>query len=137
MKRYVFLFLVSLMFLFSEELHWNATLDDAISKAQIEDKIIMVFVESEYCRWCKKMKNRTFVNPKVSQQLARIEIVKVMRDDYETLQSFPYIKGVPTMFFITPNKKIIGQIVGYVNATDFLSYFTEAQAKVKKLKEEE
>ncbi len=136
MKRVLFLLLTSFTLIFADGLNWQATLGDAIGVAKKQDKIIMVFVESDYCRWCKKMKSRTFINPKVVQRLLQIEVVKVMRDDYDTLRDFPYIRGVPTTFFITPDKKIIGQIVGYVDATDFLSYLDEAQAKAKKLKEE-
>ena len=136
MKRVLFLLLVSSALIFADGLNWRATLSDAISVAKKQDKIIMVFVQSDYCRWCKKMKNRTFINPNVVQRLLQVEVVKVIRDDYGTLQDFPSIRGVPTIFFITPDKKIVGQIVGYVEPVDFLSYLNDAQAKAKKLKEE-
>jgi thioredoxin-related protein len=135
LKRVLFLLLVSSTLIFADGLNWRATLSDAISVAKKQDKIIMVFVQSDYCRWCKKMKNRTFINPNVVQRLLQIEVVKVMRDDYDTLQDFPSIRGVPTIFFITSDKKIVGQIVGYVDPVDFLSYLDDAQAKAKKLKE--
>ncbi len=136
MKRVLFLLLASSALIFADGLNWRATLGDAISVAKKQDKMIMVFVESNYCRWCKKMKNRTFINPNVVQRLLQIEVVKVKRDDYDTLQDFPSIRGVPTIFFITPDKKIVGQIVGYVDPVDFLSYLNDAQAKAKKLKKE-
>ncbi len=136
MKRVLFLLLASFTLIFADGLNWRATLGDAISAAKKQDKIIMVFVESNNCRWCKKMKSTTFINPKVVQRLLQVEVVKVIRDDYDTLQDFPSIRGVPTIFFITPDKKIVGQIVGYVEPVDFLSYLDDAQAKAKKLKEE-
>jgi thioredoxin-related protein len=134
LKKILFIFLIPFTLLFSEGLQWRATLDEAIVEAKKQDKIIMVFVESEYCKWCTRMKNRTLINPEVVERLTQIEIVKVMRDDYEVLQDFPYIRGVPTIFFITPDKKIIEQIIGYVDVTDFLSYLNDVEVKKKKLK---
>ena len=135
MKKSLFFLFVSVMLLFGAEPKWRSTLNEALAVAKVQDRIVMVFVESSYCKWCKKMKNRTFVNPKVLKRLSHLETFKVMRDDHKTLQEFPYVRGVPTIFFVTPDKKIIGRIVGYVDAGDFLSYLDEAQIRAKKLKE--
>jgi len=116
--------------LFSSELVWQKDIATAFSKAQKENKIVMVLVEGEHCRWCKKMKHRTLSDDNVSKRLESYVVVKVMQEDAEAVKDLPAINGVPTIFFVKANKKVLESVVGYFNVEDFISYINDIEQKV-------
>lgn len=86
-------------------------------------------VEGKHCRWCKKMKYRTLGDENVQKRLASYIVVKVMREDEKAVEDLPIIEGVPTIFFMTPEKKVIESVVGYFVVEDFLSYIDDVEKK--------
>jgi len=128
------LFIVLLLFsvwLFAD-IHWQKDIPTAIDLAKKENKTIMVFVEGENCRWCKKMKYRTLSDEKVEQRLQSFIAVKVMRENKEAVKNLPAIQGVPTIFFINTDKKLLQDVIGYFDVDDFISYIDSVEKKVKK-----
>ncbi len=115
--------------LFSVE--WVKDIDTALTLAKKEHKNIMVLVEGENCRWCKKMKHRTLSDETVEKRLEKYVVVKVMREDGNAMSVLPPIQGVPTIFFMKENKAVIEEIIGYFNVEDFLSYIDDVEKKVK------
>ena len=112
-------------------LEWVKDIDTALTVAKKEHKNIMVFVEGENCRWCKKMKHRTLSDESVEKRLEKYVVVKVMREDGNAMSVLPPVQGVPTIFFMKENKAVIEEIIGYFNAEDFLSYIGDVEKKVK------
>jgi thioredoxin-related protein len=109
---------------------WQKDITTAFEKAQKENKVVMVVVEGEHCRWCKKMKHRTLSDDSVLERLEPYIIVKVMREDTEDVKDLPAINGVPTIFFLKANKKTIETVVGYYNIVDFTSFIDSVEKKV-------
>ena len=89
----------------------------------------MVFVEGENCRWCKKMKHRILADESVEKRLESYVCVKVFRENKEVVKDLPQIEGVPTIFFMTAEKKILESVVGYFNVEDFTSYINNVEKK--------
>ena len=112
-------------------LDWEKDIDSALATAQKEHKNIMVMVEGEYCRWCKKMKARTLLDEGVEKRLSSYVVVKVMREDGTAMSKLPPVEGVPTIFFMKENKAVIEEIMGYYNVEDFISYIDEIEKKNK------
>lgn len=121
------LFLSSTLF----SLEWVKDINTALTLAKKEHKNIMVFVEGENCRWCKKMKYRTLSDESVEKRLEKFVVVKVMREDGDTMSVLPPVQGVPTIFFMKENKTVIEEIIGYFDVVDFLSYIDDVEKKVK------
>jgi len=115
--------------LFSVE--WVKDIDTALTVAKKEHKNIMVLVEGENCRWCKKMKHRTLSDESVEKKLEKYVVVKVMREDGNAMSVLPQVQGVPTIFFMKENKAVIEEVIGYFNVEDFLSYIGDVEKKVK------
>ncbi|MCF6243407.1 MAG: thioredoxin family protein [Sulfurovum sp.] len=111
-------------------LDWVKDLDTALTLAKKENKNVMVFVESEHCRWCKKMKGRTLSDENVEKKLKNFVILKVMRENDKEMKQLPAVRGVPTIFFMKENKEILEDIVGYFNVQDFMSYIGDVEKKV-------
>jgi len=112
-------------------LDWVKDIDTAVEIAKKEHKNIMVMVEGEHCRWCKKMKGRTLSDDAVEKRLKKYVVVKVFREDGNAMAQLPPIDGVPTIFFMKENKAIIEDIVGYFNVEDFTSYIDDVEKKAK------
>jgi len=112
-------------------LDWSKDINTALETAKKEHKSIMVMVEGEHCRWCKKMKGRTLSDNKVEKRLEKFVVVKVMREDGNAMAKLPPVEGVPTIFFMKSNKAIIEEVIGYFNVEDFISYIDDVEKKVK------
>jgi len=112
-------------------LEWAKDMDSALAMAKKEHKPLMVMVEGEHCRWCKKMKGRTLSDEAVEKRLEKFVVVKVMRENGNAMASLPPIQGVPTIFFMKEDKAVLEEIVGYFNIEDFLSYIDDVEKKLK------
>ena len=108
---------------------WVKDIDTALELAKKEHKNVMVMVEGEYCRWCKKMKGRTLTDDAVEKRLKNYVVVKVMREDGNEMAKLPPVQGVPTIFFMKSNKAIIQEVMGYFNVEDFISYINDVEKK--------
>ena len=100
-------------------LEWTKDLDAAFTLAKQEHKDVMVLVEGENCRWCKKFKHRTLTDESVEKRLEKFVVVKVMREDASVMSTLPPVAGVPTVFFMTENRDLIKEILGYRNIRKF------------------
>lgn len=116
--------------LFAGDLNWEKDLNTAFIKAAKEKKPLMVMVEGEHCRWCKKMRHRTLENDVISKRLEKYVLVKIDKEGEEA-QQLPEVKYVPTIFFISPDKKIKERVTGYFNVLDFGSWIDDAETAVK------
>lgn len=115
--------------LFSVE--WVKDVNTAFTLAKKEHKNVMILVEGENCRWCKKLKYRTLQDEAVEKRLEKFVVVKVMREDPSAMSSLPSIKGVPTIFFMEADKTVVEEVVGYFNVEDFISYINSVEKKTK------
>ena len=115
-----------------EEIVWLKDINTAFEMAKKEQRTVMVLVEGENCRWCKKMKHRTLGDENVQKKLKSYITVKVMRENEDDVKDLPIIHGVPSIFFMTPEKEVIESVVGYFNVEDFLSYISDVEKKTSK-----
>ena len=122
-----FLLLSSTLF----SLEWMKELNSAFALAKKEQKNVMVLVEGENCRWCKKLKYRTLQDEAVEKRLEKFVVVKVMREDPSAMSQLPNVKGVPTTFFMKPNKDVVEEVLGFFNVEDFISYINDVERKTK------
>ncbi len=120
--------------LFAGEIVWMKDINSAFKLAQKEQKIVMVLVEGKHCRWCVRMKDRTLADVNVEKKLKSYIAVKVMRENEDAVKDLPIIHGVPSIFFMTPKKKVLESVIGYFNVEDFLSYISDVEKKKLKAK---
>ncbi len=130
MKKMIVMLLTLCSLLISADIAWQPEIVKAFEKAEREHKLVMVMVEGKHCRWCKKMRYRTLDDGRVAKKLASYINVRVDEEDKEVMATLPMINGVPTIFFFTPDQKVIERVEGYYDAADFLSFFKEIERKV-------
>jgi len=127
--------LISILLIFTGSLFaldWVKDIDTAFTLAKKENKSVMVFVESEHCRWCKKMKGRTLSDENVEKRLEKFILVKVMREDGDAMKHLPEVKGAPTIFFMKNDKEVLEDILGYFDVLDFTSYIGDVEKMMAK-----
>ena len=129
-------FLAGLLFfgtvLSAGEINWEKDLKSAYTVASKEKKPLMVMVEGIHCRWCKKMIHKTLEDDSISKRLKNFVLVKVDKDGDEAWIELPEVKFVPTIFFLTPEKKVVQKVTGYFNVQDFNSWIDDAEKALKK-----
>lgn len=121
------------MSLLNAGLVWQNDLNKATVIAKKNKQNIFVLVESNHCRWCKLLKETTLNDPKIQAKLNKFILVKTMRED-SAKYSLPPIIGVPTMFIITPDRKIIEQGIGYLETEDLSDVIDKFNKKAKSKK---
>jgi len=113
------------------EFSWQENLKKAYEKAKDSDKRVMVMVEGENCRWCKKMIHRTIGDEGVQKKLVEKYVsVRVDREDPEAMKHLPEVRGVPTIFFIDKDNKVVEEVIGYFDVLDFTSYMNDVERKI-------
>jgi len=122
MKKWWLVLLMTLGMAFAADVVWQKDFDSAMKIAKKEHRMVMVFVEGEHCRWCKKMRYRTLSDALVVKKLAAFVNVRVDRTDRKVMSKLPQIEGVPTIFFLSSEGKIVRKVTGYYPAGDFLSF---------------
>jgi len=130
MRNLITLLLLTLSTLWGGELHWESDIDTAFTKAKQNNLPLMVMVQTSNCRWCEKMKTQTLGDEGISQRLKSFVLLKVDRESLEN-EAIPYPKYVPTIYFMTPQKKILETVVGYFDILDFNSWIDDAQKASK------
>lgn len=118
------------MSLLNAELVWQNDLNKATVIAKKNKQNIFVLVESNNCRWCKLLKETTLNDPKIQAKLNKFILVKTMREN-SAKYSLPPIIGVPTMFIMTPDRKIIEQGIGYLETEDLSDVIDKFNKKAK------
>ncbi len=124
MRSLITLLLLFTTFLSAGELQWEKDLETAFAKAKAGNRTVMVMVESTHCRWCKKMKEYTLSDDTISRRLSAFILVKIDRESV-TDEAIPTAQYVPTIYFMTPQKKIIERVVGYFEVEDFNSWIDD------------
>ncbi|KYJ85559.1 hypothetical protein AS592_04115 [Sulfurovum riftiae] len=130
MKKVVMAYALLMATVLFAEIAWQPDLESAFDKAQKEQKVVMVMVEGEHCRWCKKMKYRTLGDESVEKRLVPYVTVKVMEENKKAVEALPKIDGVPTIFFMTADKELLESLVGYYKVDDFISFIDSVEQKV-------
>jgi len=136
MKK-ILLLLICSVSLYSAELSWIHSYEKAVQKAKDENKSIMVFVEAEHCPYCVKMENEVLKDKYVVDSLEKFVPLKLDINSKDVKREFSKTSVTPTIYFITPDKKPLQDIVGYLNIEFFFWRLTDAENILKQIQEKE
>ncbi len=117
------------------DIRWLSDLDMALYKAKKQNKLVLIYIYSPHCGYCKKMDRTTFRDKKIQEIIKRYFIpVKVDSNspEGETIKNEYGYLGTPTFHFLEPNGKKIKSIFGAWEKEDFLmilKYFAKGYYK--------
>jgi thioredoxin-related protein len=123
----------------SDNLDWEEKLETALSKAQNENKYVLInFTGSDWCVWCQRLSNEVFSQKefenfaKENLVLVKVDFPKNIEQSNETklynqqlLQQFG-VEGFPTIFILDKNGNMrlrTGYLPG--GAANYVSHLKE------------
>lgn len=111
----------------SNTLKWTTSFEEAVDAAEESNAPIMMFFEgSDWCPWCKKMKEEIFDQKEFANwtdgRLVAVHLdfpkkkdlpEQLKKQNDELLEKYrQYLSGFPTALFVRPDGKVIGKL-GY------------------------
>jgi thiol:disulfide interchange protein DsbD len=116
-----------------EKLPWMSNLEEALKRAQSEDKIIMLDSYTDWCVTCKKLDKKTFQDSEVTEALNKIVIVKInftLKDEANSAIKEKYqILGFPTVLFLDRKGEVIDRFSTFLDKRRFLKKLKKAKDK--------
>jgi thioredoxin-related protein len=107
----------------------DLTVDQALTAAQRDKKVVMIDFFTTWCGPCKKLDKTTWTNPEVQKWLAENTVALRLDAEKEVdLAKKHRIDAYPTMLFLKSDGTLIDRIVGYRTPEEFLSDAKDALA---------
>lgn len=116
---------------------WAKNFDDALAQAKESKRYAMVDFTADWCIWCKRLDSDVYGDEAAAKAIdAAVVSVKV---DTESDEGKPIaerykamIQGLPTILFVDEKGEVVGRMVGYKPATEFVK---SVQETIKSAKE--
>jgi len=101
----------------------KGSVSEVLAMAKAENKIVMIDVLTEWCKWCIELDNKVYAKKEVSD-FANANLISY-KIDAEKGEGVDFakkyqIKGYPSILFLDGDGNEIDRIYGYVPAKDFL-----------------
>ena len=109
---------------------FSGELKETLLKAKQEQKAVMVYVKSDSCNYCDKMKQRTLSDGGVQKNLEGFIMVEVNKEDAEAQRYLPATRYTPTIYFISPKFKVVNTVKGYLGKEDFNLWINDSKTKL-------
>jgi len=105
----------------SSGIDWQSYMH-GLDLAKREIKPVFLYFEADWCTYCKKLKNTTFVDRKVLSYLSDNFIsIAIDTDSEQALARQWGVTGVPTLWFLKADNSEISNLPGYVDPDTFLN----------------
>lgn len=101
---------------------WQKSFDEAQKKARTSKKPLMVDFWAQWCGWCHKLDQTTYVDPEVTKLSAEFVPVKVDTEGGRRSVEIAVKYGVstlPTIAFLTPAGRQIAKIAAFQGPAQF------------------
>ncbi len=108
----------------------SGELKDSLIEAKKTNKPLMVYVMSDSCAYCEKMKKRTLSDESVQKNIQDFIFVKVDKNSKEAKQYLPQTRYTPTTYFISSKFKVVNTVKGYLGKDDFNLWINDSKSKL-------
>ena len=105
-------------------------LDEALAKANAENKPIVLDLNAEWCAPCRKLERLTFPDPKVKALLEQTVFLRIDTDKYPDIAQRLGVEGLPDIRFVLPDGTIIRQLRSFQDAESFAVELAKLLQKV-------
>ncbi|WP_419770251.1 MAG: thioredoxin family protein [Candidatus Marinarcus sp.] len=126
MQKIFFLLLALYSLLLSENLNQASTYEDAIQQAQAEHKMVLLFLYSNNCPWCKKMKETTLHDAKAIAFINKHYIFLSLNKDTKEYPKAFFPRFIPTTYSINPQtQEEIYALYGYKTSEQLINELSD------------
>ena len=105
-------------------------LKDALIKAKMKHKPVMVYVKSDTCTFCEKMQKNTMSDAGVQQNMKGFIFVVADKNSKEAKKYLPATRYTPTVYFISSKFKVVNTVKGYLGKDDFNLWIDDSKKKL-------
>jgi thioredoxin-related protein len=113
----------------ADEIRWRHDYNTARKEAEEKNRPLMIDFGTEHCFWCKRLDATTFQEPSVISLLNEQYIpLKIDAEREAALAQTLHIASYPTIVFGAPDGRILGTVVGYKEAGEFLGILQRTAA---------
>ncbi|MCX5805326.1 MAG: thioredoxin family protein [Proteobacteria bacterium] len=93
---------------------------EAIKKAKAEDKPVVIYFYSKYCRYCDAMDRDVLFDKEIKKALSEETVyLRVDVDKAQQMTRLYNVRGYPTTYLLDPAGNGIASIPGYKPKNDF------------------
>jgi thioredoxin-related protein len=124
MKKILFLFLVSVSFVFGSGINWAKDYQSALVQSKASNKPVLMLVDRPNCPYCELLKEDIATSTSITNFINDNFIPLVVRQNDGSYPSDIFeVYGTPTTFFINPKgEAYVSPIIGYVEKEKYLRY---------------
>jgi thioredoxin-related protein len=98
--------------------------EQALQIAKKQNKNVLMFMYSEYCSWCEKMKRVTLSDKKVINYINSKYIFLTMDTEMGKYPKKLKPRFIPTTYIVNPKtKETVQEIYGYKSPKNFINEF--------------
>jgi len=111
----------------------SGDLVNALLKSKRENKPVMVYVKSETCQFCAKMKTNTLESSLIQNNMQGFIFVSADKKSDEAQKYLPATRYTPTVYFISYQNskfKAINVVKGYLGKEDFNLWIEDTKRKL-------
>jgi thiol-disulfide isomerase/thioredoxin len=114
-----------------QSIHWEHRFDEAVKKARAAKKPILIDFWADWCTWCHRLDQTTYVDPVVVKMSEDFIAVKVDTEGGKKNQDIALrynVATLPTIAFITPGGRQILTLRGFQGPGQFPRTMEAARA---------
>ena len=111
----------------------SGELVNALLKSKKENKPVMVYVKSETCQFCEKMKTNTLESSLIKNNMQGFIFVTADKKSAEAQKYLPATRYTPTVYFISYENskfKAVNVVKGYLGKDDFNLWIEDTKRKL-------
>ncbi len=113
--------------------HGFPLLEEALTKAKVENKPIVLDLNAEWCAPCRQLERLTFPDPIVKALLDQTIFLRIDTDKYPEIAQRLGVEGLPDIRLVLPNGAIIRQLRSFQDAESFAAELKQLLQKINKL----
>ncbi len=112
----------------SQEIRWLRSAEEAAHVAATLEKPILVYVRSAGCHYCDLMQRNVWEDPVAASTVMQGFVpLKLTREENAEAIEALHVKGFPATLIFSPQRAFVGRLDGYVQRDKFLSAMREAR----------
>lgn len=114
---------------------WYSDMNKAWERMQVNDQPMLLFVTTDNCGYCAKMKRYTYADNNVVSEIKRSFVpATIDGEKFKDWVGRSVVRTYPTTFIIGTDRRVIEKIDGYVNARDMQARLATVSDKIDTVK---